>query len=64
MHRKNGTIEINVAELYYEVFGEGPPLVFVPAGIADGRMWETQAAAFAPHYLTIRHDMRASGGPR
>lgn len=61
MHRKNGMAEVNGVELYYEVLGEGAPLVLVHAGIADGRMWEAQVDAFSSRYLTVRHDMRGFG---
>lgn len=53
--------EVNGAKFYYEVAGEGEPLVLVHAGIADGRMWEAQLAAFANHYQVIRYDMRGFG---
>ena len=61
MHRKNGTVSVDGAELYYETSGDGGPLVFVHAGIADGRMWETQIDVFEQRYRTIRHDMRGFG---
>lgn len=56
-----GTAEVNGAVLYREVAGEGEPLVLVHAGIADGRMWDGQFAAFARRYRVIRYDMRGFG---
>jgi pimeloyl-ACP methyl ester carboxylesterase len=44
-----------------EVTGDGPPLVFLHAGIADRRMWEPQAAAFADTHRVIRYDLRGFG---
>src|SRR5215212_9417574 len=61
MLRETGAAEINGARIYYEVMGEGEPLVLVHAGIADSRMWEPQLAAFADHYRVIRYDMRGFG---
>jgi 3-oxoadipate enol-lactonase len=61
MHRETGTAEVNGARIYYEVAGEGEPLVFVHAGIADSRMWEGQVAAFAERYKVIRYDLRGFG---
>ncbi|MDQ3250722.1 MAG: alpha/beta hydrolase [Actinomycetota bacterium] len=52
---------MNGARMYYEVAGEGEPLVLVHAGIADSRMWESQLAAFADSYRVIRYDMRGFG---
>jgi 2-hydroxy-6-oxonona-2,4-dienedioate hydrolase len=56
-----GTADANGATLYYEVAGEGEPLVLVHAGIADGRMWDAQVVTFSRRYRVIRHDMRGFG---
>ncbi len=47
--------------LYYDISGEGYPLVLIHAGIANNRMWDAQFAAFAAHYRTLRYDMRGHG---
>jgi 2-hydroxy-6-oxonona-2,4-dienedioate hydrolase len=62
MLRESGTAKVNGAHIYYEVVGEGEPLVLVHAGIADSRMWEGQISAFADHYAVIRYDLRGFGG--
>jgi pimeloyl-ACP methyl ester carboxylesterase len=56
-----GTADANGATLYYEVAGEGGPLVLVHAGIADGRMWDAQVDTFSRRYRVIRPDMRGFG---
>ncbi len=56
-----GYAAINGAQLYYELAGQGRPLVLVHAGVADSGMWDGQFEAFAKHYLTIRYDMRGYG---
>src|SRR5215210_7981057 len=61
MLRETGTAEVNGAEFYFEVVGEGEPLVLVHAGIADSRMWEGQITAFADRYRVIRYDMLGFG---
>src|SRR5829696_2371885 len=61
MLRETGMAEVNGARIYYEVAGEGDPLVLVHAGIADSRMWEDQLMALADHYRVIRYDMRGFG---
>lgn len=48
-------------ELFCETAGDGPPLVFVHAGVADSRMWDDQVAAFAESYRVIRYDLPGSG---
>jgi pimeloyl-ACP methyl ester carboxylesterase len=61
MHRESGTAEVNGARIYYEVTGEGEPLVLVHAGIADSRMWDDQLDDFADGYRVVRYDMRGFG---
>lgn len=43
---KTGYLDVNGGKLYYEVTGEGHPLVFIHAGIADCSMWDEQVAFF------------------
>ena len=56
--QKDTFAEVNGARLYYEIAGEGPPLVLVHAGLADGRMWDEQFQEFAKHYRVLRYDRR------
>lgn len=53
--------DVNGTRLYYEVAGEGYPLILIHAGIADCRMWDDQCAVFAAHYRTVRYDLRGFG---
>lgn len=48
-------------QLHYEIAGAGPPLVFIHAGVADGRQWNNEFRAFANHYCVLRYDMRGFG---
>jgi pimeloyl-ACP methyl ester carboxylesterase len=52
---------INGARIHYERAGQGIPVIFLHAGIADHRMWEPQVPAFAQEYDVIRPDMRGFG---
>jgi pimeloyl-ACP methyl ester carboxylesterase len=52
---------INGARIHYERAGAGLPLIFLHAGIADLRMWEPQATAFAKDFDVIRLDQRGFG---
>jgi pimeloyl-ACP methyl ester carboxylesterase len=52
---------INGARIHYERTGEGLPVVFLHAGVADHRMWQPQVAAFAKRFDVIRPDMRGFG---
>ncbi len=56
-----GLAEINGTQLYYEVAGEGHPLVLLHAGICDSRMWDEQWQAFTARYRVVRCDIRGCG---
>jgi len=52
---------LNGARIHYERSGSGFPVLFIHAGIADCRMWEPQATAFAEQFDMIRPDLRGFG---
>jgi pimeloyl-ACP methyl ester carboxylesterase len=54
-------VTLNGARIHYERSGAGFPVLFIHAGIADSRMWEPQAAAFADRFDMIRPDLRGFG---
>ncbi len=56
-----GFAEVNETRLYYELMGEGQPIVLIHGGAVDRRMWDDQFQAFAEHYRVIRYDLRGSG---
>ncbi len=60
-HIETGLIETDGTKLYYEVMGEGHPLVLIHGGYMDNRMWDDQFAAFAEHYKVVRYDVRGFG---
>ncbi|GLV60830.1 hydrolase [Dictyobacter sp. S3.2.2.5] len=61
LNSQTGFLQAHGAPLYYEVAGQGEPLLLIHAGIADSRMWDEQFAAFARHYRVIRYDQRGYG---
>ncbi len=56
-----GHAEVHGAQLYFERAGSGAPVIFLHAGIADHRMWDTQFFALADDYEVIRYDLRGYG---
>ena len=54
-------VTLNGARMHYERSGTGFPVLFIHAGIADSRMWEPQAKAFAKHFDMVRPDLRGFG---
>lgn len=63
-HVTTGYADVNGAQLYYEVAGEGHPLVFLHAGIANLHMWDDQVSAFADRYRVVCYDHRSFGQSR
>src|SRR5713226_5498668 len=57
----SGFAEVNGTRLYYEMAGEGYPLVLMHGGIMDNTMWDDQFETFAQHYHVIRFDLRGYG---
>jgi 3-oxoadipate enol-lactonase len=58
---ETGFAEVNGARLYYEIAGEGHPLVLAHAAVSDHRMWDAQFAVFAARYRVVRYDLRGFG---
>ena len=54
-------LDVSGGRLYYEVAGEGLPVIFIHAGIADHRMWQPQWEAFSPRFRVVRYDTRTYG---
>jgi pimeloyl-ACP methyl ester carboxylesterase len=52
------------AELAVSMAGEGRPVVFLHAGIADRRMWWAQLEAFCNDQLVVAYDRRGFGDTR
>ncbi|HEY3187728.1 MAG TPA: alpha/beta fold hydrolase, partial [Solirubrobacteraceae bacterium] len=54
-------IAIGDGELYYEVTGDGPPLLLVPGLSGVGAFWAQQTPDFARDFRVIVHDHRGTG---
>jgi pimeloyl-ACP methyl ester carboxylesterase len=44
--------------LYYEIAGEGRPLVLIHGGLVHSGLWDDQFEVFASQYRTLRYDAR------
>lgn len=66
IHR-TGFVEVNGANLYYEVRGSKaavrrfPPAILVHGLSLDNRMWDPQFQILSKFFLTYRYDMRGHG---
>ncbi|MHA2181982.1 MAG: alpha/beta fold hydrolase [Promethearchaeota archaeon] len=58
MQVNSGFAKVNTTKLYYEILGEGHPLVLIHGGLMDRRMWDHQFNLFAKDYKVIRYDLR------
>lgn len=56
-----GFVDLGAVQMYYQQSGDGPPLVLVHAGIADGRMWGPQLQRLGNRYRVIAPDLRGFG---
>lgn len=55
------TIKLNNCIFYYEITGEGEPLLFLHGLGSSGRDWEKQVPYFAKSYQAITFDIRGHG---
>ena len=58
---ERGTVEVQGASLYYEVIGEGAPLVLLHGFSFDSSLWDGQVEEFAKTYRVLRYDLRGFG---
>lgn len=58
---EKGYLGVRGGRLYFEVDGEGPPLVLIHAGVANLRMWDPQVPTLAKEHRVVRYDTRGYG---
>ena len=51
-------VQVNEVRLYYEMTGEGSPIVFVHEFAGDYRSWEDQIRFFNRRYRTVTYNAR------
>lgn len=54
-------IKIRDINLYYEVAGQGPPILFIHGLGSSTRDWELQVPVFAQNYQVVTYDVRGHG---
>ena len=57
----SGMAPVNDVELYYEIHGEGVPLVLLHGGLGHVGHWENQLPVLSEHYKVIAMDSRGHG---
>jgi 3-oxoadipate enol-lactonase len=58
---QSGLADVNEAQIYYEIKGEGHPLLLVHGYPLDSRMWDAQFDELAQHFRVIRFDFAGHG---
>ena len=53
--------DVNGVRLFYEVKGEGPPLVLIHGWAVNSEYWDDQVPAFRNKYRVLRYDRRGFG---
>ena len=53
--------KVNGIETFYEVTGNGYPLVFIHGGDLESSSWNSQVACFSQSYKVITYDIRGHG---
>jgi pimeloyl-ACP methyl ester carboxylesterase len=61
MNIMEGWVEAQGARLFYEIRGEGVPVLLIHGGFVDRRMWNPQFEELARHFRVIRFDGRGHG---
>lgn len=57
-----GRVAVDGGTLFYEVRGQGPPVILLhPGATFDHRMWEPQVEVLAGDHRVIRYDLRGFG---
>lgn len=54
-------LKVNGTELYYEITGQGQPVVLLHGLGSSSRDWQPQTAVLAPHYQVVAFDVRGHG---
>jgi len=54
-------VDVNGIELYYEISGQGYPLVFLHGFSSTHRMWQSQISALSRDYRFLIYDARGHG---
>lgn len=54
-------VSANGIQQYYEITGDGPPLVLVAGMGGTANYWEDQVGFFSQHYTVITYDQRGTG---
>ena len=58
---KSGYLKVNDDEIYYEIAGNGPVIVFIHDGLVHSEVWDSQYSFFSQDHRVVRYDRRGYG---
>lgn len=58
---RSGFLDVSGGKLFYEIAGEGAPVVFLHGFAVDHRVWDAQFKSLAASHRVIRYDLRGFG---
>jgi pimeloyl-ACP methyl ester carboxylesterase len=58
---QTGTARIGSSDLYYEVHGDGDPLILLHSGMASLREWDPVVPLLSEHYALVAFDRAGAG---
>ncbi|MGD9679127.1 MAG: alpha/beta fold hydrolase [Vulcanibacillus sp.] len=61
MNMLRSTSRINGTNIFYEMVGDGYPLILIHSEFTDHRIWDFQIKEFAKHFQVVRYDLRGFG---
>ncbi len=57
----SGMAPVNDVELYYQIHGEGTPLILLHGGLGHSGHWKNQLSVLSEHYKVVTVDSRGHG---
>src|SRR6267154_5310160 len=58
---RSGHAQVNGISIYYTIYGQGSPVIFLHGGLANTDYWGGQVPAVAAHHTVILMDSRGHG---
>jgi pimeloyl-ACP methyl ester carboxylesterase len=57
----SGTMPVNGIEMYYAIYGHGPPILLIHGGLSNANVWQPEIPSLAAHHEVIVADSRGHG---
>lgn len=61
MKDDSGILNVDGANIHYEITGSGPTVVLIHGFALDSRLWDYQIGAFSKKHRVLRYDLRGFG---